>query len=157
MKSKILTFFVVSLSALMILSGCDSIRSMFGMPTSKEIKEKKALMAQAEALKAKRVADSLALEAAKADSIRLASEKPKVEPDYKYYVTVGALRKSFNVKRMVARYESRSYKVTVLPQGNGLNIVSVGGSNSFSEAVRLLREVKKYEPEVWIFKNKAGR
>ena len=180
MKKVVLQILAMS-CILVLMSGCDMFRKLVGKPTSVEIEAKRRIVEQ-EMLERQaeldsinreeeRIADSLAA----LDSIALQKERKVVvketaklgglkkktnvgknktsELAYRYYVIVGAFKKSGNADRQLARVQKAGIKGELLYFKNGFIAVAVTPTNSLNRALNSLDEMrtKSFCPEdVWI-------
>lgn len=153
---KPIRFFVLLLTAVLLFSGCDRIRSMMGKPTSKDLER---LKVEAEAQrKAERDSLARAEEAAAADTVAAAAapvvtpEKPAPKPAasssfapatglQRYSVMVGSYVKDYNVRAMKRRMEKRGETVLVIPFKSGFTGVSVLTTDNYADARTKLREM----------------
>lgn len=132
------------------LTGCDAVKSFFGMPTSAEIEK----MKEAELQKARRaafIADSI--EQARRDSVAAAEAVQEKLPG-RYMVVVGSFRVNDNVDRMMERLKRDGYEPVAMQFSNGFGVVSAFDSDNYGEALREKRLMmeKEYCPEdIWIY------
>lgn len=74
-----------------------------------------------------------------------------IEGDYKFYVVTGLFRKLSNAEGMVKSAKNKGFDAKIIGKKNGLNIVSVGSSNSFSEIKSILsRAREEVADSAWI-------
>lgn len=139
------------LSALLILlitaSGCDTVRSILGKPTSKDIE--KARLAKEAAEKARQ--DSIALAKALAEQA-LAGKQLQVI--CRYNVIVGAFSNPANADKMAARLEGKGETVTKINFSNGMTAISVLNTDDFHAACRKLNSTHQSDDvpyDCWIY------
>ena len=170
---RFLMFSALALSVC-LLGGCDFFRQLAGRPTSRDIAEKRiriereaeAHQRRLDSLKAvqKQISDSLAtldsLRKTK-DAIRSTKQlatRADYQPEYRYYVMVGAFSSQANAARQAAKVEAAGYPATVIPFKNGFNAVGVCPSNSLTEVFASLRKVRQERfcpADAWILNNES--
>ena len=152
-------------SAALLLSGCDFVRTLSGRPTSDDLEVKRSTIERAQnvaryqaridSLERVRthMADSLAaLEAHLLDSLTQAKgtilNPTKMGGLYttrlesRYYIVVGAFRTRSYAERKLVKCNEAGYTATIISFRNGLLAVAVCPSNSLSETVTKLRELR---------------
>jgi tetratricopeptide (TPR) repeat protein len=73
------------------------------------------------------------------------------EGDYNFYVVTGVFRKLSNAEGMVKSAKKKGFDAKIVGKKNGLNVVSVGSSNSFSEIKSILSRAREEVTEsAWI-------
>ncbi len=149
--------FILLAASLLLFTGCDAVRSFFGMPTSEDI-EAARIAELAEQAKARRMADSLA--AIERDSLAALAEKQKVETGARYMVVVGSFKDAGNAPKMITKLKGLGYDAEMLKFGNGFDVVSAFSSDVFSEARKAMFEIMETEfcPEdIWIYDRNEGK
>jgi hypothetical protein len=74
-----------------------------------------------------------------------------IESDYKFHVITGVFRRIDNAKGMVRSAKKKGFDAEIIGKRNGLNVVSVGSSNSFSEIKSILSRAREEVAEsAWI-------
>lgn len=133
---------------LVIASGCDTVRSWLGKPTSADI-EKARLEKDAAAREAARKA----AEASAKDTIDLSSAKA-VTPIARYNVIVGAFKVPENAERMAERMTKAGETVTKISFNNGFTAVSILNTDDFHAACRKLNTAQSSDDlpyDCWIY------
>lgn len=146
-------------TAIMIVTGCDWVRSQLGMATSQEIEALKLEQQRAEA--GMHAADSI--EKARLDSLKLVSdsidikkaiEQKKLESKKRFHVILGSFKDYSNSARMVDDLTKKGYKPLVFNFKNGFEAVSVC---SFDKATPAFNEMYKlldqgFAPDdIWVY------
>lgn len=166
MKKTILIAFCF---CLFLISSCDFVRGLAGMPTSKEIAAKKELIEIAEAKKQKEIDSLKAAQKAVQDSLALldllktsgnrlipASDMGVIhqnELQKRYYIIVGAFSSSSNANKLLRIVEKEGYEAIPIKFKNGFTSVGVCPSDKLAVMYDRLNEVKKerFCPDgVWI-------
>ncbi|MDD2583504.1 MAG: hypothetical protein PHE99_00995 [Bacteroidales bacterium] len=146
-------------TAIMIVTGCDWVRSQLGMATSQEIEALKIEQQRVEAGLQK--ADSI--EKARLDSIKLvadslemekAIEKKKLESRERFHVILGSFKNYSNSARMVEKLTKKGYKPQVFNFKNGFEAVSICSFDkvtpAFNEMYNLLDQ--GFAPDdIWVY------
>lgn len=74
-----------------------------------------------------------------------------VESDYKFNVITGVFRRIDNAEGMVRSAKNKGFDAKIIGKKNGLHVVSVGSSNSFSEIKSILSRAREEVAEsAWI-------
>ncbi|MEX1193077.1 MAG: SPOR domain-containing protein [Brumimicrobium sp.] len=74
-----------------------------------------------------------------------------IESDYKFHVIVGVFRRMSNAEGMVRSAKNQGFDAEIIGKRNGLNVVSVGSSNSFNEIKSILSRAREEVIEsAWI-------
>ena len=172
-------FVLLFACAVVLLSGCDFLRSLAGRPTSEDLEAKRAVieLAREEARRQaeldslervrRRMADSLAaLEEHLLDSLtqtrgtilnptRLGGlYTTKLEA--KYYIIVGAFRTRSYAERKLNKCSEAGYTATIISFRNGLLAVGVCPSDSINDTWNKLRELRGTDicpKDAWILVN----
>ena len=134
--------FAVLFAVLVVLQGCDFLRSLAGRPTSAELR---ALRADAEA-------DSL--RAAASDSL-LEALSASTAPEAAYFVVAGCFRVPANAEVYAERYRSWGYETCIVDRG-GFQVVGLCPTGDISEAYRKLYELKALgvcPQDSWVMEN----
>ena len=155
-----------------LLGGCDFFRQLAGRPTSRDIaakrerieREAEAHQRRLDSLKAvqKQISDSLAT----LDSLRESKEsiistrqlatRGSYQPEYQYYVMIGAFSSTANAAKQAAKAEAAGYPATTIPFRNGFFAVGICPSNSLTEVYASLRKLRKERfcpKDAWILNN----
>ena len=155
-----------------LLGGCDFFRQLAGRPTSRDIEAKRERIEQEavahqrriDSLKAvqKQISDSLAT----LDSLRESKEsiistkqlatRRGYQPEYRYYVMIGAFSSTTNAGKQAAKAEAAGYPATTIPFKNGFIAVGICPSNSLTEVYASLRKLRaeRFCPkDAWILNN----
>lgn len=151
-------------TAIMIVTGCNWVRSQLGMATSEEIEALKNEQTKMEAQM--RIADSI--EKARLDSTKLTldsleikgtSQVKKLESSERFHVILGSFKEHSNSARMVEKLISKGYKPQVFNFKNGFEAVSVCSfdkvSQAFNQMYKLLDD--DFAPDdIWVYDIKQG-
>lgn len=151
-------------TAIMIVTGCNWVRSQLGMATSEEIEALKNEQTKMEAHM--RIADSI--EKARLDSTKLTldsleikdtSQEKKLESSERFHVILGSFKEHSNSARMVEKLISKGYKPQVFNFRNGFEAVSVCSfdkvSQAFNQMYKLLDD--DFAPDdIWVYDIKQG-
>lgn len=146
------------LSSFLLITGCDAVKSFFGVPTAAEVENLKKLE-QMEALKKKREdsiararEDSLlAAGSMQADSMKTAAGR--------FMIIVGSFKEVQNAPNMMKRLQDMGYEPETIRFENGFDVVSVYSTDSYGEACMKMREVMEtpFCPEdIWIYDRTSG-
>ena len=169
---------ILALMLLTVVSSCDFVRSLSGRPTSAQLEEmRKQRMAAQEARHQatldsmervkQHMADSLeALEQHLLDSLTQAKGtvlNPSkmgglytTKLDTKYCIVVGAFRNRAYAERKLKQCNEAGYTATIISFRNGLLAVSVCPSNSLSQTLKTLKQLRGKgvcPPDSWILVN----
>lgn len=161
------------MAALVLVSGCDALRSLAGKPTSSDIEKKKAsIEASIKAAHAaridslRRIEQALADSAAIVDSIRR-SGSTILNPssmgggvasklDYRYYIVIGSFSNEANAEALLSRAGEAGYIGRIIEFGNGFKGVGLSQTDHIERAYAALRALKA-EPfcpqDAWILVN----
>ncbi|MEA4867205.1 MAG: hypothetical protein VB097_01765 [Rikenellaceae bacterium] len=151
-------FFTTIIIAIMIVTGCDWVRSQLGMATSEDIEALKNEQQRMEAQM--RIADSIeraTLDSAKAaaDSAAVLEQQPKkLVTDKRFHVIMGSFKDYSNSARMVQALKEKGYSPVVFSFRNGFEAVSVSAfdkvTHAFNQMYKLLDQ--GYAPDdVWVY------
>ena len=166
---KLIRILTPVLSAVLLFSGCDRIRSMMGKPTSSDLER---LRVEKEAQqKAERDSIARAEEALAVDSVATASEVAATPGSSsavsgstgnlpRYSVIVGSYVKDYNVKAMTRRMEKLGETVTVIPFKSGFTGVAVFTTDNFAEARAKRKQILAsgaVPSDTWIYDTAWGR
>lgn len=171
-------YLILALMLLTVVSSCDFVRSLSGRPTSAQLEEmRKQRMAAQEARHQatldsmervkQHMADSLeALEQHLLDSLTQAKGtvlNPSkmgglytTKLDTKYCIVVGAFRNRAYAERKLKQCNEAGYTATIISFRNGLLAVSVCPSNSLSQTLKTLKQLRGKgvcPPDSWILVN----
>ena len=155
---------IIALALVTVVSSCDFVRTLAGRPTSAQLEQiRQQRMAEEEARHQatldsmervqKHMADSLdALEKYLLDSLTQARgtvlNPSKMGGLYttkleaKYCIVVGAFRNRYYAERKLKECNSAGYTATIISFRNGLLAVSVCPSNSLSETLTTLKQLR---------------
>lgn len=155
---------IIALALVTVVSSCDFIRTLAGRPTSEELEQMRLQrMAAAEARHQatldsmeraqKHMADSLeALEKYLLDSLTQAKgtvlNPSKLGGLYttkletKYCIVVGAFRNRYYAERKLKECNEAGYTATIISFRNGLLAVAVCPSNSLSQTLQTLKQLR---------------
>ena len=143
------------MAAVLLISGCDWLRSTLGMPTSKDLGR-----VQTE-VRMKHLADSLNTIVKDTVSVRdsqnLKSSLPSVAPSQltaQFYVIVGSFKDESNASKMDGYLLKNGYKPIRLEFKNGYKVVSSGAFSNANEAYVAMRKLLEldFSPEdVWVY------
>lgn len=120
----VLAFF----SAFIILTSCDTVRSILGKPTSADLEK----LRQEQLAREKAVRDSIAQ--AREEAARLEAEKAAEVQIKHYYVVVGSFSVPENAERCSEKMEKNGFEVKRFKFRNGLNVVSILGTDNLRQA-----------------------
>jgi len=146
-------FLPALLVLLTVATGCDTIRTLLGKPTSEDIEN--ARLAQEAAEKARQ--DSIALAQALAEQ---AAEAAKVIPICRYNVIVGAFAEAANADNFAAKLEQKGETVLKINFKNGLTGISVLNTDDFNAACRKLKATHSTDDvpyDCWIYDATTAR
>jgi predicted esterase YcpF (UPF0227 family) len=169
---------IIALALVTVVSSCDFVRTLAGRPTSAQLEQiRQQKMAAEEARHQatldsmervqKHMADSLeALEKYLLDSLTQARgtvlNPSKMGGLYttkleaKYCIVVGAFRNRYYAERKLKECNNEGYTATIISFRNGLLAVSVCPSNSLSETLTTLKQLRGKgicPPDSWILIN----
>ena len=164
---KPIRIFALLLTAVLLFSGCDRIRSMMGKPTSSDlerIRVEKEAQQKAERDSIARAEEAAALEAqaAEAAPVKTPAMAPKVSTGnlHRYCVIVGSYVKEYNVKAMTAKMEKAGEQPFVIPFKTGFTGVAVYTTDNFRGAYRKLTQIiatGTVPSDTWIYDTAWGR
>lgn len=137
---------------LLVASGCDTVRSWLGKPTSADIEKARLEKEAAERDAARKAASEAAEESAKKtlDLSKVAVENPIC----RYNVIVGAFRNSDNAERMAAKMTKMGETVTKISFVNGFTAISILNTEDFHAACRKLNSTQSSDElpfDCWIY------
>ena len=156
---RIIQIVSVSLSVVLLATGCDFFRSLAGRPTSKDIAVMKAGIQRRQADSLERAAAMRrALEPGEPAESQEPDPAPAVNPGKKrYYVMMGAFSNQENASRWAGRLKELGYETEFFGFTEGRTAVGICGTDDESEAKASMAEVKRQDfcPEgVWILDRK---
>lgn len=152
------------MAAIMIVTGCDWVRTQLGMATSDDIAELRKEQQRVEA--ERRTADSLRMVAEDSVNVNLADSVAAakasnagtqgVAPDMsnRYHVIVGSFKDYSNSERMVANLKKRGYEPSVLDFKNGFKAVSISSYSKMSPAFNVMYKLVDenfVEDDIWVY------
>ncbi len=74
--------------------------------------------------------------------------------DFKFHIVTGCFQIESNAKNFVADLQSKNINATIIGQNNnGLYVVSCGDYATRREAINELAQIKKAQPNAWLYKN----
>ncbi len=144
---------IISLmAAIMVVTGCDWVRSQLGMATSQQLE---AIRKEQERLEAeRRINDSIekiisdSLELTRKDTLKTPEQKgsstaapsrdespAKVDTQNRYHVIVGSFKDYTNATRMVENLRKKGYSPSTMDFKNGFRVVSAAGYPNISTAL----------------------
>lgn len=158
------TLVIVLALSLLLVTGCDFVRTLAGRPTSAEVEQIRLDRIAAEEARHQARLDSMArLEKALADSIAareaflldsLSQAKGTIlnptklgglfttKLESKYYIVVGAFRGRYYAERKLKSCNDAGYTATIISFRNGLLAVAVCPSNDLNETLKTLRQLR---------------
>lgn len=149
MKYKVIV--VTLVSALMIASGCDTVRSFLGKPTSADLARMRADLERIEKERADSIARARAVEAARLDSLQKACSTLSI---LKYNVIAGAFSDEANTAKFTEELRKGGYITCGIDFKNGMHAVCVMSSDNYDEAVRFLSDFRsscRDGEDAWIY------
>jgi len=154
---KFLRLSAIILTACMLLSSCDAVRSMLGKPTSKDLE---LLRQEQEAAKAQARLDSIA--AAQAEAERIAAEKEAAanKVSSRYYVAMGGFKVPANAVNYKDYLEKQGYDILSVRFKTGYDVLLTSGTDNYYEALRSMLNFMEYEKtcpyDIWIYDTKTA-
>ena len=169
---------ILALSAVLLVTGCDFVRTVAGRPTSAQLEQiRKERMAAEEARHQARL-DSMA-KAEKAMAEALAAREAQLldsltqakgtvlnpsklgglfttKLESKYYIVVGAFRTRSYAERKLTQCNSLGYTATIISFRNGLLAVAICPSDNLEETLKTLKKLRGTEvcpQDGWILMN----
>ena len=147
----------ILLTAILMFSSCDAVRSMLGKPTSQDIEVLKQELAE---LKAQAAADSVAAAAAEAERLAAEQEAAQHQVKARYYVALGGFKVPSNAVNYKAYLESQGYDITAVRFRTGYDVLLADGTDDLREALRSMSKFIRYEktcpPDIWIYDTTTG-
>lgn len=150
-------YIAFALCALLLLQGCDWVKSRMGMPTSEDIERMRIEIQQQEMerialqeAEARRIKDSLDLVAAEA------AKKPSVEG---FYVVLGSFKDYRNADALEALVKKHGYSPEKIMMKNGFMMVAIGGFGSFSKAYKEMEKIGEQDfcpYDMWVYGASQG-
>jgi hypothetical protein len=150
---------IILLAAVLVVTGCDWLRSQLGMATSQELEELKTERIREEAEQRvkdsleKVIADSLAMVA---DSLEAqeAGKNASLDETKRFHVILGSFKVHSNSERMAENLKKKGYEPVVFSFYNGFEAVSVCSYDhvtpAFNAMYRLLDE--GFGPDdIWVY------
>ncbi|MBR3406120.1 MAG: SPOR domain-containing protein [Bacteroidales bacterium] len=169
---------IFALAAVLLVTGCDFVRTVAGRPTSAQLDEiRKERMAAEEARHQARL-DSMA-RAEKAMAETLAAREAQLldsltqakgtvlnpsklgglyttKLESKYYIVVGAFRTRSYAERKLTQCNQAGYTATIISFRNGLLAVAICPSDNLEETLKTLKKLRGTEvcpQDGWILMN----
>lgn len=169
---------IFALAAVLLVTGCDFVRTVAGRPTSAQLDEiRKERMAAEEARHQARL-DSMA-RAEKAMAETLAAREAQLldsltqakgtvlnpsklgglyttKLESKYYIVVGAFRTRSYAERKLTQCNEAGYTATIISFRNGLLAVAICPSDNLEETLKTLKKLRGTEvcpQDGWILMN----
>lgn len=147
-------------TAIVLVTGCDWVRTQLGMATSQEIEALKTEQQRVEA--GLRTADSI--QKARLDSTKLvtdslelekAAQIKKLESTQRFHVILGSFKEHSNSARMVENLTKKGYKPQVFSFKNGFEAVSVCSFDKATPAFNKMYELLDNEgiapDDIWVY------
>lgn len=140
-----------------MLVSCDTLRSMLGKPTSKDLEQ---LRLEQEEARAQARRDSIA--AAQAEAERLAAEQEAAAHKVasRYYVALGGFRVPENAVNYKDYLEKQGYDVLAVRFKSGYDVLLTYGTDKYYEAVRSMEKLMEYEKtcpyDIWVYDTSTG-
>ena len=169
---------IIALALITLVSSCDFVRTLAGRPTSAQLEEIRQQRMGAEEARHQATLDSMervkqhmadsleALEQHLLDSLTQAKGtvlNPSkmgglytTKLDTKYCIVVGAFRNRAYAERKLKQCNEAGYTATIISFRNGLLAVSVCPSNSLSQTLKTLKQLRGKgvcPPDSWILVN----
>lgn len=141
--------------SMLLLSGCDFVRSILGKPTSKEL-EQIRLEAQAAAEAAKR--DSLARAEAALAQAQLELERAK-QPQGRYFVMAGSFKVHDNAVKFDEFLKNKGFNTTIFNFKNGFEAVAIFGTDNVHEAYNKMEATMEeaFCPyDIWVYDSETS-
>lgn len=171
MRATVITALLMSA---VLLCGCDPLRKLAGRPTGADIAAKRAELAAARIQAgndAVPAADSCSASGGEKEELSADDETfdgktmtlarvgglAGEELEGRLHIIVGSFSEAANARKMCDRVRSAGYDSRVIPFRNGLNAVSAGHADRYSELNPLmarLREEAFCPDDVWVLINK---
>lgn len=150
---KPLQLFSLLISACLLVSSCDFIRSLAGKPTSTDIELLK-LEKEMAFQKKKAVQDSI--NAAQAEAERLLSEQQQNSTfSSQYYLALGGFKVTENAIKYKEQLEKEGYSIILIRFKNGYDMLLGGGADTYKEAQAQLNDfienAKNCPYDIWIY------
>ena len=93
------------------------------------------------------------IESVKADTTDVATPRP-INSDYKFHLVAGCFQIEENAIKFVSTLQSQNINASIIGKNNrGLYVVSCGDYASRNEAKNELENLRKQQPEAWLYKN----
>ncbi|MBP5210449.1 MAG: SPOR domain-containing protein [Bacteroidales bacterium] len=128
-------FFLILLAGCTLVSGCDTVRSFFGMPTSEDLQR---LRIEQAAVKEAAVAEPAV------DSVQIVKEEPKAavnedltlaQLDKPYYVALGMFSQPSNAEKLASQLVDSGFDALKVHRPSGKILVLTCGSDSYQEVI----------------------
>lgn len=176
MMKRVLQLVILSLSVVLLATGCDFFRKLAGRPTSTDIEAMRQAIALREETKMQAapdsvpaVPDAVAATVTSETPVTPVAAKPEVKPapvketvssssqvndgKKRYYIIVASFSKVENAQRCAERMAGRGYPGELLKFKGGYTAVGILGTDDMQEAQASLKEFKRHDfcPQgVWI-------
>ena len=169
---------IFALAAVLLVTGCDFVRTVAGRPTSAQLDEiRKERMAAEEARHQARLDSMARAEKAMAEALAareaqlldsLTQSKGTVlnpsklgglyttKLESKYYIVVGAFRTRSYAERKLTQCNQAGYTATIISFRNGLLAVAICPSDNLEETLKTLKKLRGTEvcpQDGWILMN----
>ncbi|MDP3436351.1 MAG: SPOR domain-containing protein [Bacteroidales bacterium] len=154
-------FFLILMTAIMVVTGCDWVRLQLGMATSEDIAALKKDQQQPDTSAMLRdslaIADSLSR--AQTDSIKALQAKPagemkKADMTNRYHVILGSFKDYSNSTRMIESLKGKGFSPSAIDFKNGFRVVSIASygtlGTAFNEMYRL-RDQNFGPDDIWVY------
>ncbi|NLA15549.1 MAG: hypothetical protein GX877_03315 [Bacteroidales bacterium] len=134
------------------LNSCDWVRSVLGMPTSKELKEKQEQLIKDSIEKAAAEQEAARLEQLYLDSLAQVEAQKKVLK--RYHVVLGSFIMDNNARRMMQSIEKDGYEPIRIEFKNGYSVISAYQTNSLPDAYNRMYKMFTLDItpyDVWVY------
>lgn len=154
---RLLRLFTLLLTASLLLSSCDAVRSMLGKPTSEDLE---ILRQEQEAAKAQARLDSISAVQAEAERLAAEAEAAAHNVSKRYYVAMGGFKVPENAVNYKAYLEAHGYDVLAVRFRTGYDVLLTYGTDNYYEALRKMNDLMENEKtcpyDIWIYDTKTG-
>jgi hypothetical protein len=169
-------FFLILMTAIMVVTGCDWIRVQLGMATSQDIAAMKKerqyddsvrLMNDSVALsgntsemratdgKSMKISDTSAFNQQKRQPEQIAVSTPaKTNLTNRYYVIIGSFKDHSNSAKMAEYLKSKGFTPTIMDFKNGFRVVSTSSYSTLGQAFNemyKLRDQNFGPDDIWVY------
>ena len=143
--------FLVGIMLLSSLNSCDWVRSILGMPTSKELREKKEQLVKDSIENAAAEQEAARLEQLLLDS--LAQVEAQRSAFKRYHVILGSFIMDNNARKMMQAIEKDGYNPRIEFK-NGYSVISAYQTNSLPDAYNRMYKMFSLDItpyDVWVY------